>query len=513
MNLKTTTTTEVECMEDDLFLLIDFDGDGAVTLDETTRYFERHNFMRDKDSALNEKGTPLVFFKETRIDVTTFRELVKLLCAHCRVTLGKVWSVCVEQAVYSVFRANALVPEMVVSRKAMEQLEQHIMRHGETPLPDAALLKWNTFPEYLDYGEFVEYFLVRWPNLSRAKVAALLRHAGSEHFHEVPPSDLETEIIENGAVDQTQTEEGREDEMEQLLRYTAQLKATLRSREEAVEKADELAAQNTILLETLAVAEEEHMRSQEQIKSLSRKLQELQSEIEKNVSIPHTSFPPSVSESYACSVGEVSNDDARMLSLVQRFCRKREQAEMSKELFLQERASQLEKQREFLLQWEEALHTKEGKMVQRELEIRKRWSEAFLRKERQLERLQETLELKRLEIAAREAAIEKRRLAQLERDREVGELSLGERRRRMQQLQFIEAKLHKREERALAREEEGLRHAVGFGEHHRPRKPVQQLARGHMENIGESQPTDGGATDSRVLSPSKCRTPYLSLLS
>ncbi|EKF29766.1 hypothetical protein MOQ_006433, partial [Trypanosoma cruzi marinkellei] len=506
--------TEVGCMEDDLFLLIDFDGDGAVTLDEITWYFERHGFMQDKDSILNEKDTPLLSFKGTRIDVTRFYELVKLLCVHCRVTLGKVWSVCVEQALYTVFRANALVPEMIVPRKVMEQLEHHIRQHGEKPPSDVEPFTGNTFPEYLEYGEFIEYFLVRWPNLSRAKVAALLRHADDDHCHGGPLSKPERENIEDGAVDQRQNGEGKEEEeMEQLLRYTAQLKATLRSREEAVEKADELAAQNVILLETLAVAEEEHMRTQEKMQNLSRKLQELQLELEKKVSVPHTTFPHTASESYTCSVGNVSNDDARMLSLVRRFCRKREQAEMSQELLLQEKESQLEKEREFLLQWEEALHAKEAEMVQQELETRKRWSEAFLRKERYLERLQETLELKRLEIAAREAAVEKRRLAQLERDREVGELSLGERRRRMQQLQFIEAELQKRAERALAREENGLRHAVGFREHHRPQRPVQQLARGHMENIGESQSTDGGPKDSCVLSPSKSRTPYLSLLS
>ncbi|RNF18386.1 uncharacterized protein Tco025E_04503 [Trypanosoma conorhini] len=502
-------------MEDDLFLLVDSDGDGAVTLDATAQYFERHGLLPDKASALKEEETPLMAFKQARIDATTFRRMVHLLCAHCRVSLGSVWSVCVEQALYSAFCACASAPEMVVSRGAMQDVEHRLMRHGETRPPDAAPFAAHTFPEFLDYGDFVEFFLVRWPHLSKAKVSALLLRPppASEPRHGTPAPLQRTEHVDAAADRNAREPRGCEDEQEALLRYAAGLKSTLRSREERVARADGLEAQNAILLETLAVAKEEHAQAQGQIVRLSREMDKLRRELEKKAFDARP--PPSHAEAAYCvgPVGDVSGDDARALSLVQRLCRRREQAELERELLLQERESELEVRHEFLLRWEEALHRGENALVQRELETRRRWSEAFLRKERQLERLQETLELRQLEVAAREAEVKRRRLAQIERDREAGELSLGERRRRMQQLHLIEKELRKREERVRAKEARDLPHTVADEVHHRLRPPVQRRDVDKLERLQDSQQTESGAADGCVSSPSKPRSSYLSLLS
>ncbi|KEG13509.1 hypothetical protein DQ04_00961020 [Trypanosoma grayi] len=126
-----------------------------------------------------------------------------------------------------------------------------------------------------------------------------------------------------------------------------------------------------------------------------------------------------------------------MLAVVCRFCREGEQVDSAREMALREAEAHVAQQRDSLLLWEDALRTKESEMVQCELEMKLRWSEAVVLKERQLGRLR--------------TGVERRRAEQMERDRQTGDLSLGERGRRMQQLQRIEANLRKREEELSAR--------------------------------------------------------------
>ncbi|RNF00718.1 hypothetical protein TraAM80_07443 [Trypanosoma rangeli] len=114
-------------MEDDLFILTDRSGDGAVTVDETTHYFERHGFLPEKDA-------PLVPFKDALIDATMFRPMVDLLCAHCRAALGGARDVCVWSRRFTPLSASAS-PRLKCPPpppcRVMEDIEERLMRHGE----------------------------------------------------------------------------------------------------------------------------------------------------------------------------------------------------------------------------------------------------------------------------------------------------------------------------------------------------------------------------------------------
>ncbi|KAH9601029.1 hypothetical protein LSM04_007306 [Trypanosoma melophagium] len=138
-------------MEEDLFSLIDRDFDGLVTLEETLQCFEHLGFIRGIE----------------------FRQMVCNLCAHFGVRLGNVWSVCVEQAFYVAFTKNATRPEMTVPLSTMEAIQRRLVESGEVCTDGPSVYTAGT-PEYLDYANFIEFFLLRWPHLSRAKVASLL---------------------------------------------------------------------------------------------------------------------------------------------------------------------------------------------------------------------------------------------------------------------------------------------------------------------------------------------------
>ncbi|KEG09069.1 hypothetical protein DQ04_05881020 [Trypanosoma grayi] len=62
---------------------------------------------------------------------------------------------------------------MTVSRASLETLEERLVENGEARSVDAALCAAH-IPDRLGYGDFIEFFQVRWPHLSRAHVASLL---------------------------------------------------------------------------------------------------------------------------------------------------------------------------------------------------------------------------------------------------------------------------------------------------------------------------------------------------
>ncbi|ORC84744.1 uncharacterized protein TM35_000411140 [Trypanosoma theileri] len=450
-------------MEEDLFTLIDRDFDGFLTLEETLQCFEHLGFIRDSES-VKLIETEFSQFVGKRLDEFGFRKMVNILCAHCGVRLGSVWSVCVEQALYAAFTKSASKPEMTVPRSTMEFIQRSLVESGEEYTGDPSVFAANT-PDHLDYGDFIEFFQLRWPHLSRAKVASLLLklYPYQQQSNVIGVSKMTSSSTLNPSEEKDKDKEHAgpdeypdmlsHDYVEALLKYATLLKATLRFREEQVKSAEELITQNAILRESLAVATEEHVRAQGQIQALTRELEVLTEERPvRSDAIAAIPQHDAAGREWDDTIDALS-DNVKILSLVRRFCSQREEAEATRELAERAKEIQLERQQKFLLSWETALHNKESEMIQEQLETKRKWSEAFMLKEQQLRRLQENLELKELQLTVREKALAKRQQAQYELDRESNELSFAERRRRLQQLERIEATLRKREEQLKAREE------------------------------------------------------------
>ncbi|KAH9601010.1 hypothetical protein LSM04_006554 [Trypanosoma melophagium] len=243
------------------------------------------------------------------------------------------------------------------------------------------------------------------------------------------------------------------DHVEALIKYATLLKATLHSKEEKVKSAKELVTQNAILRETLAVATEEHVRVQERIQALMRESEALteQRSLRSDTSNEVSHYDSSGNE--LDYTEDALAENSKILSLVRCFCSQREEVEATRELAERAKEIQIDRQPKFLLARDTALHDKESEMIQDQLETKRKWSEAFLHKEQQLNCLQENLELKELQLKALETAFAKQQQAQYEFDRGSGELSFAERRRRLQQLERIESTLRKREEQLKVREE------------------------------------------------------------